>query len=234
MGNYSIKAGALLAAVLLGAGGSASASSLFTAADQSLLAGWLGEGKLALNEIYAKAAGDTAADFHRAVDGKGRTFTVMQATDELGRSWLVGGYNPQSWSSDGGYNITSDQSSRTGFIFNLTSGKMHMQTPKTYALDSIGSFQTYNDLHSGPTFGVGHDLYVPDDLTHGGYSLLYSYVSPDVNEFNTSLLDGSAFVRPNITFGDIQVYAIAAVPEPAPVLMLVAGLGLLGLARRRC
>lgn len=235
MGIYFHKTAAtVLAAALLGTCASASASSLLSSADQSQLANWLGEGALTFSSIYTKSNGDTAANFHQAVDGKGRTFSVMQATNALGQTWLVGGYNPQSWSSTGQYNITADQAARTGFIFNLTAGVMHMQTPKTYALDTIGSYQTYNDAHYGPTFGIGHDLYVPNDLTHGGYSLLYSYTSPEVYDFNTSLLDGSPYGGPNVTFGAIEVYTInAAVPEPASALMLAAGLGLLAWKRRK-
>lgn len=221
------------AAVLLtGVTAQAGAASLLSTAEQHQLAAWLGEGAVAFNNIYTKAAGDTSLDFHRAVDGKGRTFAVMQATDEHGQTWLIGGYNPQSWSSSDGYHMTPDQAQRTGFLFNLTTNAIHYQTPKTYALDTVGSYQTFNAANAGPTFGLGNDLYVPADLTHGGYSLLYSYADPNVYNFNTSLLDGSTYVRPNITFGAMEIYTIAPVPEPASAAMLLGGLGLLALLAR--
>lgn len=209
------------------------ATSLLSQADQSQLAAWLGEGPLVLSTIYTKAAGDTSFDFHRAVDGKGRTFAVMQATNENGQTWLVGGYNPQSWSSIGDFNRTSENEQRAAFLFNLSAGEVHRQTPKTYAYDSVGSYQTYNDANYGPTFGMGHDLYVPRDLTHGGYSLRYSYIDPELGDFNLSLLDNSAYTNSNITFGAMEIYTIAAVPEAQTYLMLLAGLGLLGAVARR-
>jgi hypothetical protein len=222
-----------VAAFLLGASVSAQAATpLLSAADQSQLAKWLGQGPIALDSIYKKRIGQTAADFHAAVDGKGRTFVVMQATTELGETFLIGGYNPQSWDSKGGFHVTTEQSGRTGFLFNLTSHQFHMQTPRTYALDTVGSFQTFNDAKLGPVFGAGHDLYVPWDLTHGGYSSMYSYIDPERSDFDSSLLDGRDFVKPNVTFGDMEVFTIMAVPEPAAWMMLLPGLGLLGFMRR--
>lgn len=224
---------ALLALVSFGYGAPAFAdTSLLSAADQSQLASWLGEGQISLTNIYTKAAGDTSANFHAAVDGKGRTFAVMQASNGAGQTWLVGGYDPQSWSTTGAFNITTNQSDRTGFLFNLTTGMKHLQTPKTYALDTLGSFQTYNHIDYGPTFGAGNDLYVAKDLTHG-LSLMYSYIDESGTNFYTSLLDGSPYAGPNVTFGAIQVFSIAAVPEPAPAAMLLAGFGMLALVRRR-
>lgn len=224
---------ALLALVSLGYGASVSAAtSLLSAADQSQLAAWLGEGPIKLDNIYTKSAGDTSVDFHAAVDGKGRTFSVMEASNGAGQTWLVGGYDPQSWSTKGGFNMTAAQADRTAFLFNLTTGSKHLQTPKTHVLDSLGSYQTFNHIDYGPTFGVGNDLFVGKDLTHG-LSLMYSYIDEGGTNIYTSLLDGTPYVGPNVTYGAIQVFTISAVPEPATAAMLLAGLGALAVARRR-
>ena len=91
----------------------ASGPSLLSPAYQGQLESWLGEGRLALTNVYSKAAGDTSLDFHKASDGKGRTFSIMEATNTSGQTWLVGGYNPQSWSSTDGMHVTMDDSQRT-------------------------------------------------------------------------------------------------------------------------
>src|SRR5471032_539636 len=164
----------LLAALLLSLSVPAHAGSLLDAASQSMLDGWLGM-KATFTNIYTKAAGDTSLDFHAAADGKGATVSLMEASNVQGQTWLIGGYDPQSWSSSGTFNITPDDAQRTGFIFNLTSDVMHRQAPASYALGSVGSYQTYNDAHYGPTFGLGNDLYVPYNMTSGGLSSIYSY-----------------------------------------------------------
>ncbi len=224
---------ALLGLISFGYGAPAFAgTSLLSAADQAQLSAWLGEGQIKLTNIYTKAAGDTSVQFHAAVDGKGRTFSVMEASNGQGQTWLVGGYDPQSWSTKGTFNITLNQSDRTGFLFNLTNGSKHQQTPKSFSADTMGAYQTFNHIDYGPTFGAGNDLYVAQDMTHG-LSLMYSYIDENGVNYNTSLLDGTPYLRPNVTYGAIQVYSIAAVPEPASVLMLLAGLGALALVRRR-
>ncbi|WP_240943554.1 PEP_CTERM-anchored TLD domain-containing protein [Janthinobacterium lividum] len=205
------------------------AQSLLDSASQAQLASWLGEGPLSLKAIYTKSVGDTSFDFHKASDGKGRTFSVMEARNESGQTWLVGGYNPQSWNSSGTYNMTPEDSQRTAFIFNLSTGQRHIQTPKSYALDSIGAYQTLNDINAGPTFGIGADLGVSADLTTKGVSYRYSYIDPDQGVFGISLLDGKPYSsHPNVTFGAIQVFSISAVPEPASYALMVLGLALIG------
>ena len=203
---------------------------LLTQADIAQLSNWLGNGPIRLERLYKKRDGQTAADFHAAVDGKGRTFTVMEATTELGQTWKVGGYNPQSWASTGGFHITTEDALRTGFLFKLTSRQLHRQTPRTYALDTVGSFQTFNDGKVGPVFGAGHDLYVGWDLSTGGYSSLYSYIDPARSNFDSSILDGRDYKEPNLTFGDLEVWAVIAIPEPRAWAMLLAGLLLLTVA----
>lgn len=232
--NLNKGAAALLAALLCGLSVSASAATtLLGPAEQHQLAAWLGEGSLAFTNVYTKAAGDTSLNFHHAADGKGRTFSIMQATNEKGQTWVIGGYNPQSWNSSGSYNMTTENAQRTAFLFNLTNGTIFRQTPKSYAMDTIGAYQTYNKAGYGPTFGTGYDLYVPGNLTTGGYSSLYSYIDPATSNFNASVLDGSAFVRPNITFGAIEVYTISPVPEPRAYLLVLLGLATMALLRAR-
>lgn len=206
---------------------------LLDAARQAQLETWLGEGPLALSAVYSKQAGDTAADFHAAADGKGRTFSLMEASNAAGQTWLIGGYNPQSWSSDGQFNITESTEARTAFLFNLTLGTVYRQTPNTYGLGSVGSYQTYNAANYGPTFGIGHDLFVPANLSSGGYSLLYSYVDPNVNQFGISVLDGGAYTGPSVSYGALQVFTVSAVPEPATYGLLLGGLMLLAMDKRR-
>lgn len=206
-----------------------SGPSLLSPGHKTQLETWLGEGRLSLTNIYTKAAGDTSVNFHKASDGKGRTFSVMEARNESGQTWLVGGYNPQSWNSSGTYNMTPEDSQRTGFIFNLSTGQRHVQTPKGYALDSIGAYQTFNDINAGPTFGIGADLGVSADLTSRGVSYRYSYLDPVAGVFGISLLDGKPYsTHPNVTFGAIQVFSISAIPEPASYAMTLLGLVLIG------
>ncbi|MGX9731152.1 PEP_CTERM-anchored TLD domain-containing protein [Janthinobacterium sp. TB1-E2] len=211
----------------------ASGPSLLSPTYQGQLETWLGEGHLKLDAIYTKSAGDTSLDFHKASDGKGRTFSVMEASNAAGQTWLVGGYNPQSWSSTDGMHVTMADSARTGFLFNLTSGLMLPQLKQYFNGDEIGKDQTYNNINYGPTFGYGHDLYVPPDLTHGGGSFLYTYNFRGQPSTGISLLDGSTWQANDVTFGAIQIFTISAVPEPATYGMLLAGVGLLALLRRR-
>ncbi len=210
-----------------------SGTSLLSPGYKTQLETWLGEGRLSLTNIYTKASGDTSLDFHKASDGKGRTFSIMEATNASGQTWLVGGYNPQSWSSSDGMHVTMDDSQRTAFLFNLTAGFMLPQLKQYFSGDSIGSGQTFNDRDYGPTFGSGHDLYVPQDLTHGGYSSLYTYNRFGQPNSGVSLIDGSVFTNPNITFGAIQVFSISAVPEPGSYGLMLVGLGVMGLVLQR-
>ena len=217
--------------LLCAAAPSALAQSLLGSAHQNQLAGWLGEGPLALTPIYTKAPGDTSRDFHLASDGKGRTFSVMEASNGSGQTWLVGGYNPQSWSSTSGYNLTPKQADRTAFIFNLTSSQFFLQAPDSYALGTVGANQTYNDIDAGPSFGIGFDLGVSADLATNGISYRYSYIDPVTGTFGASLLDGKPYTSyPNVTYGAMQVFAISAVPEPSAARLLLLGLVSLAVA----
>ena len=134
-------------------------SDIWTGAYESQFENWLGEGQLRLTNIYDKASGDTAADFHAAADEQGRTVTVMELINTSG-SLIVGGYNPQSWHSRGSYNFTHNAVDQDGFLFNLTYGDLYEQNER---------WQTYNHIDDGPTWGGGHDLTLFSDL-NGGYA----------------------------------------------------------------
>lgn len=207
-------------------------SALLTPGSASQLETWLGEGPLTLTNIFTKTTGSTAADFHAAADGQGRTFSIMEVTGLLDMgsvpvpgTFIIGGYNPQSWSSIGDYNY-SPPSPTDAFLFNLTSGSLLPQRTD----GSYGVYQTYNWGPYGPTFGGGHDLFSGDLYT--GYAFAYSYTT-------------TPFVGPNVFGGTyhtfnidrVEVFTISnsveAVPEPTTLALLGAGLVAVRARRRR-
>ena len=207
-------------------------SSLLDDSRHAQLERWLGQGEFNLNNVYTLRPGDTSVNFHNAADGKGATFTLIDVTNTAGQSFLVGGYNPQSWERDGGWNITPRDFQRTAFLFNFTEPAVYRQVPTSFELPSQGSFQTFNAPDQGPTFGAGADLFVNDRLDTA-FSWRLSYGDPDGE--GQSIVDGSVGGR-FLRIDALEIYAVSPIPEPAQAAMLAAGLGLLGLglgARRR-
>ena len=196
---------------------------------QGQLERWLGAGPLHLENVYARQGGDDALDFHAAADGRGSNFTLMRIANDAGDNWLVGGYNPRSWSSTDGWHVAERDWQRTGFLFNYTAPAVYRQLLSDHILPSQGSRQTYNWADHGPTFGAGPDLFVDDQLTTS-ISWQLSYGDPLFE--GRSIIDGTyggQFRRVDA----LEIYTISLVPEPRTSALLAAGLALIGVAARR-
>lgn len=196
---------------------------------QGQLERWLGAGPLYLENIYTRQPGDDSLDFHAAADGRGSNFTLMRVANDAGDSWIVGGYNPRSWSSTDGWHVSEFDWQRTGFLFNYTDPAVYRQLLLDNVLPSQGSRQTYNWPDHGPTFGAGPDLFVDNGLTTS-ISWQLSYGDPAFE--GRSIIDG--------TFGGqfrrveaLETYAISLVPEPPVHALLAGGLGVICWAVRR-
>lgn len=209
---------------------------------ETQLSGWLGQGPLDFTLLYAKESGHTSLDFHAGVDGKGATFTLIEAFFE-GETYIIGGYNPQSWHSGGGYNITPAIEDRTAFIYNLTTSVV--QTQRTDA--SSGPYQTYNWSFYGPTFGSGVDIYVAGNLINGQtFQGSYGTAGPcgSGGVGGENILGTSYYNAPcsdtgepyQFTIGALEVYTFApaatSVPDGGAAMMLLA-VGLVALATTR-
>jgi hypothetical protein len=204
-------------------------SSLLDDGRHAQLERWLGAGEFNLNNVYTLRPGDTSVNFHQGADGKGATFTLLEVTNTAGQSFLVGGYNPQSWSSTDGWHETERDFQRTAFLFNFTTPAVYRQVLTGFELPSQGQRQTFNDILFGPVFGSGPDLFVNDDLTKA-LSWQLSYGNP-ANE-GLSIIDGSVGGQ-TVSVNAMEIFAIAPVPEPASWAMLLAGAGVLGGIKRR-
>jgi hypothetical protein len=204
-------------------------SSLLDDGRHAQLERWLGAGEFNLNNVYTLRPGDTSVNFHQGADGKGATFTLLEVTNTAGQSFLVGGYNPQSWSSTDGWHETERDFQRTAFLFNFTTPAVYRQVLTGFELPSQGQRQTYNDILFGPVFGSGPDLFVNDDLTKA-LSWQLSYGNP-ANE-GVSIIDGSLRGQ-TVSVNAMEIFAISPVPEPASWAMLLAGAGVLGGLKRR-
>lgn len=190
---------------------------------------WLGAGDLTLSNLYTRRPGDDSRDFHAAADERGPTFTLLRVSDRGGNAWLVGGYNPQSWSPDDGWHITERDFRRTAFIFNYTDATVYRQVPSSFELPSQGAYQTFNALEQGPTFGAGPDLLVNDRLdTALSWRLSYG----DPAGAGQSIVNGSRGGQ-FFAIDALELYAVSPIPEPAAAALLAGGLGLVALARRR-
>lgn len=191
-------------------------STLLTSSSLDILATHLGQGDIDLTNIFTKTAGSTGQNFHAAADGMGATITVMEITNGTNRA-IVGGYNPNSWSSSTGYTMTLTNAERNAFIFNLTTETF--QDQKLYT--NNGSYQAYNNFQYGPTFGGGHDLYVPANLTGQGYAYTYSYGNSgrNITGFNNSTMS-------YFTINALEVFTIApaSVPEPSSISLMIFGM----------
>jgi hypothetical protein len=229
-----IAAGALGTA-LAGIGATAAAgdiiggSALLDESRHAQLERWLGAGEFTLDNLYTLHAGDTSDAFHAAADGKGATFTLLDVTNDAGARFLVGGYNPQSWASNDGWHETQRDWQRTAFLFNMTDPAVYRQVLTDYILPSQGLRQTYNETGYGPVFGSGPDLFVNDEMT-AALSWQLSYGNP-ANE-GQSIIDGSLRGQ-TVRLDALEVFAISPVPEPGEAVMLLAGLGVFGVAMRR-
>lgn len=224
---------AALALMFAGAAGAAditAGTSLLDDSRHAQLERWLGAGDLRLDNIYTLKPGDSSADFHRAADGKGASFTLLELTNASGQSFLVGGYDPQGWSSIDRWHLSERDWQRTAFLFNFATPAVYRQILTGGVLPSLGQAQTYNDILFGPVFGNGPDLLVNDKLD-AALSWQLAYGNP--SEEGRSIIDRS--LGGQATRVDaLEVFAIAPVPEPAFVAMLLAGLGVVGaLARAR-
>lgn len=205
-----------------------SSTGLLDPSREAQLESWLGAGKQNFTEIFSAMRGASSLDFHAAVDGKGATFALLQVSDPAGASWLVGAYNPQSWSSTDGWHLTPTDAERTAFVFNLTDSVVYRQVPTTYIFPSQGLHQTYNVSKLGPVFGQGADLYVNDKLDTA-FSWQLSYGDPA--DEGKSIIDRSLGAQ-LFHIDAFQMYTLSPVPElPAPA-MFAAGLGLFALLRR--
>ncbi len=188
-------------------------SEILDAGSALQLEGMLGQGGISLSNIFTKTVGSSSSDFHAACDGKGATFSVIELMDGT----IVGGYNPQSWNSSGSYNMTPDDADRTAFLFDLTDARYFAQ--RLSSVPGYGEYQTYNGGGNGPTFGSGNDLSVDYNLNNCSVRVAGSW--PD-DGGGISYAPDNGFFVPGGSIAKLEVFSVAAIPEPAT-------LGLIGL-----
>lgn len=104
-------------------------------------------------QYRATRDGFDAGNFHMACDQRGPTLTVVRADNGS----VFGGYNSSSWSShpSGVYST-----SKTNFLFTLKSREHPTRENVRFDVKGDGNAAAYNKADFGPTFGVGHDLYL--------------------------------------------------------------------------
>ncbi|KAK3846427.1 MAG: hypothetical protein J3R72DRAFT_433805 [Linnemannia gamsii] len=104
-------------------------------------------------QYRASRDGFDAHNFHMSCDQRGPTLTVVRADNGT----IFGGYNSSSWSShpSGVYST-----SRVNFLFTLKGAGQLTRENCVFGIKGDGNAAAYNKADCGPTFGVGHDLFL--------------------------------------------------------------------------
>ncbi|KAG0055112.1 hypothetical protein BGZ90_005818 [Linnemannia elongata] len=145
-------------------------------------------------QYRATRDGFAAHNFHMACDQRGPTLTVVRADNGT----IFGGYNSSSWSShpSGVYST-----SRVNFLFTLKGPGQVTRENMVFGVKGDGNAAAYNKADCGPTFGVGHDLY----LASSSSTMPSSYNGPGAS---TAALAGSLYFR-------VQEYEVFLVQSSA-------------------
>jgi hypothetical protein len=161
--------------------GSFQGSTLLTKpAHVELLNGWYGNRSQKWKLLYKGTVhGFGSKDFHNRCNNQGETLIVVQTT--LG--YIFGAWTPVVWRSAGGY-ISKGLNS---WIFSLVNPS---NTPiRLFNTGAYGSYELYDHVNYGPTFGAGHDIYIANNAnaTTTNYSNLgHSYALPPNAQYGTT------------------------------------------------
>ena len=168
--------------------------------DIKLILSWINPSSkhLKLNLIYkATRDGDTPKNFHKKVDGKKNTVTVI-LTD---KGYRCGGFITKEWNISGEFNKNDVNS----FLFSLDRRENY--------LVNLDEYTNFNDINYGPSFGKGFDLIIGENADHflksdRNYSKFpnssgdNSYI---VNNENKGLLTGG---YENFLISEIETYEV--------------------------
>ena len=218
---------------------------LLTAGYEAQIEAWLGQGDVAFSSLYTSQAGDDAADFHAAADGQGATIVLMKISGRGSAgtfdlpTQVIGGYNPQSWTSSAVSGVTAmtqtpNDADRTAFIFNLTDTVIQRQNLSTEGLGNLGLYQANNYALLGPSFGFS-DLAVWDTLLQGSASNR-SYGG---TTFGNEIVSGGPNAG-SVYYFNVEQLEVYRVPSPVPdsgstaLLMLSGCLLLVSWRRKYC
>ncbi|CAH3166312.1 unnamed protein product [Porites lobata] len=137
------------------------------------LSNWLAPVAKSVNSLWkrcwrASVDGWAGSTFHSQCDGKGPTVTIIR----VGR-YIFGGYTGKSWRS--WYDSNA-------FLFSLVNkpGWVPVKLPQTGKYSSRRQHSIQDIPSYGPSFGVGHDMYISDftSSNRNSYSNLGNTYSP--------------------------------------------------------
>ncbi|XP_066016656.1 uncharacterized protein [Pocillopora verrucosa] len=103
---------------------------------------------------HAKTDGWAASTFHSNCDGRGPTVTIIKVNN-----YIFGGYTDVSWSSSCFWSYATK-----AFLFSFNNIKGYNPVKLTQYRNQ--QYAMYTCSNYGPTFGVGHDIYIRDDAVN--------------------------------------------------------------------
>jgi len=167
-----------------------------------MIVAWIGSQagrEISLWELFYQGSRDgfEALKFHNLCNKKGPTITIVKSTTNC----VFGGYNPESWASNGKYVQNS-----AIFLFSLQNPVLNTAGPLKFDYKGGSQFGAYCQSTYGPTFGGGHDLYIADKCNTVNYSysnIGTSFIVP--TNYDAKCILAGAY---NFTVEEIEVYGM--------------------------